>query len=45
MTLQPLPSEFPYCIYEENFILFFISVDGESKGEIIDETTVDEIVE
>ncbi len=41
MTFQPLPSEFPYCIYEENFILFFISVDGESKGEIIDETTVD----
>jgi len=24
MTLQPLPSKFP--IYEENFILFFISV-------------------
>ena len=24
MTLQPLPSGFPY-IYEENFVLFFIS--------------------
>jgi hypothetical protein len=26
MTLQPLPSEFPYAVYEENFILFFITV-------------------
>ncbi len=26
MTLQPLPSEFPYAVYEENCILFFISV-------------------
>ncbi len=26
MTLQPLPSEFPYAVYEENLILFFISV-------------------
>jgi hypothetical protein len=25
MTLQLLPSEFPYIQYEENFILFFIS--------------------
>jgi hypothetical protein len=26
MTLQPIPSEFPYTVYEKNFILFFISV-------------------
>ncbi len=26
MTLQPIPSEFPYDRYEENFIFFFISV-------------------
>ncbi len=27
MTLQPIPSEFPYIyIYEENFLFFFISV-------------------
>jgi hypothetical protein len=32
MTLQPLPSEFPY-IYEENFILFFISVLKQRKSE------------
>jgi hypothetical protein len=25
MTLQLLHSEFPYTVYEENFILFFIS--------------------
>ncbi len=39
MTFQLLPSEFPYI--EESFILFFISVDGENKGEIIDETAVE----
>jgi hypothetical protein len=26
ITLQPLPSEFPYTVHEENFILFFICV-------------------
>jgi hypothetical protein len=26
MTLQLLHSEFPYTVYEENFLLFFISV-------------------
>jgi hypothetical protein len=26
MTLQPLPSEFPYTVYEENLIKFFIIV-------------------
>jgi hypothetical protein len=25
MTLQPIPSEFPYTAYEENLICFFIS--------------------
>jgi hypothetical protein len=27
MTLQLLHSEFPYTVYEENFVFFFISVD------------------
>jgi hypothetical protein len=26
MTLQLLASEFPYTVYEENFLFFFISV-------------------
>jgi hypothetical protein len=26
MTLQHLPSEFPYILYEENLIFFFINV-------------------
>jgi hypothetical protein len=26
MTLQPLPSVFPYTVYEENSVFFFISV-------------------
>jgi len=26
MTLQPIPSEFPY-VYEEHFLFFFISVN------------------
>ncbi len=29
MTLQPLPSEFHYTVYEEKFFLFFISVEFE----------------
>ncbi len=29
MTLRPIPSEFSYTVYEENFILFFIRVYGE----------------
>jgi hypothetical protein len=29
MTLQPLPSEFPYTVYDKNIILFFIS---ETRG-------------
>ncbi len=28
MTLQPLPSEFPYLLYDENFFLFFICGDS-----------------
>jgi hypothetical protein len=31
MTLQLLPSEFPYTVYEENFIFFFISGANEAK--------------
>jgi hypothetical protein len=31
MTLQPIPSGFPYVLYEENFVFFFISV-AERKG-------------
>jgi hypothetical protein len=27
MTLQLLPSEFPYTVYEENLTFFFISAD------------------
>jgi hypothetical protein len=27
MTLHPIPSEFPYTVYEENFLFFFISVE------------------
>ncbi len=34
MTFQPLPYEFPYM--RKILFYFFISVDGESKGEIID---------
>jgi hypothetical protein len=26
MTLQPIPSEFPYTVYEEDLIFFLISV-------------------
>jgi hypothetical protein len=26
MTSQPIPSEFPYTVYEENLVFFFISV-------------------
>jgi hypothetical protein len=26
MTLQPIPPEFPYTVYEENFLFFFIIV-------------------
>ncbi len=26
MTLQPILSEFPYVLYEENFVFFFVSV-------------------
>jgi hypothetical protein len=29
MTLQLLHSEFPYKLYEENLIFFFISVPGD----------------
>ena len=29
MTLQLLHSEFPYILYEENLIFFFISVTGD----------------
>jgi hypothetical protein len=25
MTLHPIPSKFPYTVYEENFLSFFIS--------------------
>ncbi len=32
MTLQLLHSEFPYTVYKENFISFFISVE-EQKWE------------
>jgi hypothetical protein len=28
MTLQLVLSEFPYILFEENFILFFLSVAG-----------------
>jgi hypothetical protein len=26
MTLQPIPLEFPYTVYEENFLFFFLNV-------------------
>jgi hypothetical protein len=26
MTLHLIPSEFPYTVYEENFVFFFISI-------------------
>ncbi len=29
MTLQLLHSEFPYVLYEENYIFFFISAPGD----------------
>jgi hypothetical protein len=28
MTLQPIPSEFPYTVYEEKFYLFFYHCSG-----------------
>ncbi len=33
MTLQPLASGFPYTVYEENFVFFFISVPGKISVE------------
>jgi hypothetical protein len=32
MTLQLLHSEFPSIVYEENFILFFVSVEEGGRG-------------
>jgi hypothetical protein len=32
MTFQPLPSGFPYTLYEENSVYFFISVDWVLPG-------------
>jgi hypothetical protein len=31
MTLQPIPSEFPY-VYEENFVFFFMSMERSNMG-------------
>jgi hypothetical protein len=30
MTLHPIPSEFPYSVYEENFVFFFKSVEDKA---------------
>jgi hypothetical protein len=32
MNLQPIPSEFPYIQYEENFLFFFISAERSPLG-------------
>jgi hypothetical protein len=34
MTLKPLPSEFPYIQYEDNFIVFFNSAYGTAPYKI-----------
>jgi hypothetical protein len=35
MTLHPIPSEFPYTVYEKNFVFFFISdLSGKSGQEL-----------
>jgi hypothetical protein len=31
MTLQLIPYEFPYTVYEENFVFFFISAPSFSR--------------
>jgi hypothetical protein len=32
MTLQTLPAGFPYTVYEENSVFFFISVGGSAQN-------------
>jgi hypothetical protein len=34
MTLQPLPSEYPYTVYDENYLFFFISVEGRAGDRV-----------
>jgi hypothetical protein len=36
MTLHPIPSEFPYTVYEENLVFFFISACDVKRVERID---------